>query len=651
MSSSKSALLLGLFGVAGTLWSLGTAAFLLAVAYLATGGWRTLRLLARTAPRDVLAAVGYMRLNWYMHRRVAEDTTVARVFASLARRQPDKPCIVTTTTAAAWTFAQVQDYSERVASAFAALGLRPGDEVALLTESRPEAIMLWLGLSKLGVVSALINYNLKHASLAHCISCVRSRAVVFTNALLEPLRDARPLVAEKLGTEPLYVCLDADVQDLGAPVTWLEPLMGGPPRAPPPYRGGMDDRLLYIYTSGTTGLPKAAIIKQRRFFSMASAVRHMMPMRDDDVLYVCLPVYHVAAGVLALAQTLLFGNTSVLRPRFSASAFWQDCARHGCTVAQYIGETCRYLLAQPPGPQDRAHRVRLVFGNGLRPQLWRRFAERFGLADLREVYGATEGNANLVNTDNRPGAVGFFPVLFMLWPALGERLLPIKLVRVDQGTGLPLRDKQGICVACAPGQVGELVGKVERSHMHQFDGYVNKEATQKKLYRDVFRKGDVAFASGDLLITDELGYVYFRDRTGDTFRWKGENVSTAELEGVAAQALGLSDCVAYGVSLPGVEGRAGMLAVRDPARSTDLDTLLAALRSQLPAYALPLFVRLVRAVDTTSTYKLKKGDLQRQEYHLDQLGGDPCFFLDAGRRYVPLDRGLYERMCAGAVRL
>lgn len=648
--SSKSALLLGLFGVAGTLWSLTTAALLLAAAYLATGGWRTLHLLARTAPRDVLAAIGYMRLNWYMHRRVAEDTTVARVFATLAHRHPDKPCIVTAQRS--WTFAQVQEYSERVAAALGPLGLRAGDEVSLLTESRPEAVMLWLGLSKLGVVSALINYNLKQASLAHCISCVRSRAVLFTRALLEPLRDARPLVAEKLGAEPLYVCLDADVRDLGAPVTWLEPLLqAAQPRAPP-YRGGMDDRLLYIYTSGTTGLPKAAIIKQRRFFSMASAVHHMMPMRDDDVLYVCLPVYHVAAGVLALSQALLFGNTAVLRPRFSASAFWGDCARYGCTVAQYIGETCRYLLAQPPGPHDRAHSVRLMFGNGLRPQLWRPFADRFGLADLREVYGATEGNANLVNTDNRPGAVGFFPVLFMLWPALGERLLPIKLVRVDQATGLPLRDKFGICLACGPGQVGELVGKVERSHMHQFDGYVNKEATQKKLYRDVFRKGDLAFASGDLLVTDELGYVYFRDRTGDTFRWKGENVSTAEVEGVAAQALGLSDCVAYGVSLPGTEGRAGMLAIQDPERHTDLEALLATLRSQLPAYAVPLFVRLTRSVDTTSTYKLKKGDLQRHEYHLDQLDGDPCFFLDqASGRYVPLDRDLYERLCMGACRL
>ncbi|CAN7990787.1 unnamed protein product [Ixodes hexagonus] len=643
MSSSKSALLLGLFGVAGTLWSLTTASLLLAVVYLALGGWRTLRLLVATAPRDIRAALGYLRLNWYMRRRLAQDATVGRVFDDLARRQPDKACLVDPSRV--WTFSQVHDLSERVAAVFWAQGLRPGDEVVILTESRPEAVILWLGLSKVGVVSALVNSNLKQAPLAHCISCVRCRAVVFSAGLLPSLRQAVPLMGQ---LSPRYFCLDAAPEDLGVPCVPLAPLLAqAEPRAPP-YRGSMNDRLLYIYTSGTTGLPKAAIIRQRRFFSIASSVRHMMPLRDDDVLYVCLPIYHVAAGVLAVSQTLLFGNTAVLRAKFSASAFWDDCIRWKCTVSQYIGETCRYLLAQPTKDCDRQHGVRLMFGNGLRPQLWKSFAERFGVRDLREVYGATEGNANLVNTDNRVGAVGFVPTVFRLWPVLAEWVLPVKLVRVDRVTGLPLRDKRGLCVACQPGEEGELVGKVDRSHMRSFDGYVSHEATQKKLYRDVFRKGDAAFASGDLLLMDDQGYVYFRDRTGDTFRWKGENVSTAEVEAVASQVLGLTDCVVYGVALPGTEGRAGMLAVCDPSGSTDLDALASHMCNTLPPYAVPLLVRFTSSLQLTATFKLQKGPLQRQGF--EQLGGDPCFLLQNGR-YVPLEGPLYDRLCAGQCRL
>lgn len=647
---SKSALLFGMVGVVGTLWSLWTAVLLVAFVYLVTGGWRTLRVIVATLPRDLRGAVRYVRMNWYIHKQVRDNATVGRLFQQTAARLPTKPCFITQERT--WTFHDVELWTNRVAHCFAREGLCFGDEVAVFTSSRPETLMFWLGLSKIGVVSSLINNNLKQASLVHCITCVNNCAVVFTVDLLESLREVKPAIVEKIKGVRFFVLGASSDEALKGFDAWrLEPLLEDSPVDPPPPCGSIHDRLMYIYTSGTTGLPKAAIIKHRRYITIASGVRHIMPLRDDDVLYICLPLYHVAACVLGSSQTLLFGTTAVMRGKFSASAFWDDCIRFRCSVTQYIGEICRYLLAQPPKPQDRQHSIRLMFGNGLRPQIWTEFVERFGVKDIRELYGATEGNSNLVNTDNRVGAVGFVPSIFKAVPWLGERLLPLRLIRVDEATGTPLRDKKGLCIPCGPNEVGELVGKVHNAPMHQFDGYVSKEATRKKLYTDVFHKGDLAFASGDLLVMDDFGYVYFRDRTGDTFRWKGENVSTAEVEGVISRVLGLTDCVVYGVTVPGAEGRAGMAAILDPDHKTDLDLLLPELRKALPAYAVPMFIRLLSSMDATSTFKLKKVELQKHEFHLDHVD-DPIYFLDSkAGRYVLLDRDLYARICAGELRI
>ncbi|XP_064465878.1 long-chain fatty acid transport protein 1-like [Ornithodoros turicata] len=647
---SKSALLFGMVGVVGTLWSFWTTALLVAFVYLVTGGWRTIRLMVETAPRDMRAGIGYARLNWYIYQRVRENATVGQLFQRTAERLPNKPCFITQERS--WTYQDVERWTNRVAHCFAREGFRFGEEVSLFTASRPEALMLWLGLSKIGVVSALVNNNLKQASLLHCITCINSRAVIFTVDLLETLKEVQPDIVQKLRGVRFYVLGAPNDEALhGFNAKRLEPLLDESSTDSPAPCGGIHDRLVYIYTSGTTGLPKAAIIKHHRYIYIASAVHFIMPLREDDVLYVCLPLYHVAACALGCSQSLMFGLTTVQRGKFSASAFWDDCIRFNCTVTQYIGEICRYLLAQPQKPQDRQHKIRLVFGNGLRPQIWKEFADRFAIKDIREVYGATEGNSNLVNTDNRVGAVGFVPTIFKVIPWLGERLLPVRLIRVDEVTGTPLRDKKGLCIPCGPNEVGELVGKVHNSPMLRFDGYVSKEATRKKLYTDVFHKGDIAFASGDLLVMDEMGYVYFRDRTGDTFRWKGENVSTAEVEGVISRVLGLTDCVVYGVTIPGAEGRAGMAAILDPDRKTDLDQLLRSLRKELPAYAVPVFIRLLSSLDATSTFKLKKVELQKHEFHLDHVD-DPLYFLDPQtKRFVPLDRDLYNRICAGEVRV
>uniref|UniRef100_A0A0L8FZ86 Long-chain-fatty-acid--CoA ligase n=2 Tax=Octopus bimaculoides TaxID=37653 RepID=A0A0L8FZ86_OCTBM len=358
---------------------------------------------------------------------------------------------------------------------------------------------------------------------------------------------------------------------------------------------------MFIYTSGTTGLPKAATITHCRYFFMAYGIKQFLQVKESDVLYNTLPLYHSAGGILGIGQTLLGGTTCVIRKKFSASQFWIDCVHYGCTVSQYIGEICRYLLAQPNRPEEKQHKLRLMFGNGLRPQIWEQFQKRFSIEQIGEFYGATEGNCSLINIDNTVGAVGYTTRILPF-------LYPVTLVKVDEYTGEPVRDTNGICVKAKPGEPGLLVGKIVKGDpTREFDGYLNQKETSKKIIPDVFRKGDRAFATGDILSMDAFGYMYFRDRTGDTFRWKGENVSTSEVEAVISNILKLQDVVVYGVEIPGVEGRAG-------------------------------------------TFKIQKTELRKENFNVN-LTGDRIYYMDSSsRKYQLITPDIYQDICSGKIR-
>jgi solute carrier family 27 fatty acid transporter 1/4 len=286
-----------------------------------------------------------------------------------------------------------------------------------------------------------------------------------------------------------------------------------------------------------------------------------------------------------------------------------------------------------------------MFGNGLRPQIWEPFQKRFNVERICEFYGSTEGNANIINMEGKVGAVGFKSLIL-------PSVLPVILIKVDEETGEPIRDKDGLCIECEPGEPGEFVGRIQKNHpLRDFDGYADESATKKKILRDVFKKGDLCFRSGDVLVMDEFGYFYFRDRTGDTFRWRGENVSTSEVEGVLSHILDHKDCVVYGVEVPGCEGRAGMAAIHDPDDDVDLDALAKGMKKALAAFARPVFVRKVRQLDTTGTYKLKKLDLQHEAFDMERVQ-DPLYFLDPSTgTYVPLDETLYDQILTGKTRL
>uniref|UniRef100_A0A5F5PHE2 long-chain-fatty-acid--CoA ligase n=1 Tax=Equus caballus TaxID=9796 RepID=A0A5F5PHE2_HORSE len=591
--SVASLVLLWLLGLPWT-WS---AAAALGV-YVGGGGWRFLRIVCKTARRDLfgLSVLIRVRLELQRHRRACH--TVPRIFQAVAQRQPERPALVDAASGACWTFAQLDAYSNAVANLFRQLGFVPGDVVAIFLEGRPEFVGLWLGLAKAGVEAALLNVNLRREPLAFCLGTSGAKALVFGGELAAAVAE----VSAQLGKSLLKFC-SGDVEPEGVlPDTQLlEPLLreaSTAPLAQPPGKG-MDDRLFYIYTSGTTGLPKAAIIVHSRFYRMAAFSHHAYSMRAADVLYDCLPLYHSAGNIIGVGQCLLYGLTVVLRKKFSASRFWDDCVQYDCTVVQYIGEICRYLLRQPVREAEARHRVRLAVGNGLRPAIWEEFAQRFGVRQIGEFYGATECNCSIANMDGKVGSCGFNSRIL-------PHVYPIRLVKVNEDTMELLRDAQGLCIPCQ---------------------------------------------AGDVLVMDELGYMYFRDRGGDTFRWRGENVSTTEVEGVLSRLLGQTDVAVYGVAVPGVEGKAGMAAIVDPHGQLSPNALYQELQKVLAPYARPVFLRLLPQVDTTGTFKIQKTRLQREGFDPRQTS-DRLFFLDLKQgHYLPLDQGVYTHICSGAFAL
>jgi fatty-acyl-CoA synthase len=387
-------------------------------------------------------------------------------------------------------------------------------------------------------------------------------------------------------------------------------------------------------------------VNHYRVMLASYAFAGVMDTRPTDRMYDCLPLYHTAGGVVATGALLVKGGSVVIRDKFSAREFWDDVVRWDCTCFQYIGELCRYLVNSPPSPKEREHHLRLACGNGLRPDVWPQFKRRFQIPQIIEFYAATEGNVSLFNFDGKEGAVGRLP----WWIAAR---FPTKIVRFDPESQQPVRDGRGFCIECEVDEPGEVIGKIMKDASRpgqRFEGYANETETNRKIMHDVFKKGDVWFRTGDLMRKDKNGYFYFVDRIGDTFRWKGENVSTTEVEEAVGRFDGVLETNVYGVQISGHEGRAGMAAIvaKDNLNLTALHDYIA---QQLPEYARPVFLRIRKDNDVTSTFKQKKINLVKEGFDPGRTA-DPIYFNDPQRKaFVRIDPALYERINSGELRL
>ena len=569
----------------------------------------------------------------------APGTTLTSLLDELGRTHGDRPALLGE--GQHLSYRALAERSNRIARWAIAEGFAAGDVVCLLMHNCPDYVAIWLGLTRAGCVVALINTNLVAEALLHSIRVAASARLIVGQALLP----AVTAIADRLPPDTrVWVHGEAAATDqprFGPEIARhsAAPLTAAERSLPVPA-----DCAFLIYTSGTTGAPKAARVTHARVMEWSFWFAGMMDVQPEDRLYDCLPLYHSTGGIVAIGAMLVRGGSVLIRERFSASRFWDDVVEGDCTIFQYIGELCRYLVASPAHARERQHRLRLACGNGLQRDVWTAFAQRFAVPQILEFYAATEGSVSLYNCEGMPGAIGRVP------PFLAQRF-PVRLVRCDAESGEVLRDADGLCIACGPDEAGEAVGLVldrARAPARQFDGYTDAAASARKLLRNVVAQGDCWFRTGDLMRRDAAGYFYFVDRIGDTFRWKGENVATTEVATVLRACPGVSDAAVYGVMVPGHEGRAGMAAITTDA-AFDIGGLWAYLSARLPNYAQPLFVRVCAALDLTGTFKLAKGRLAREGY---ADSADPVWFNDreAGR-YIPCDAQLLQSIRDGGRRL
>ncbi len=520
-------------------------------------------------------------------------------------------------------------------------GIDPGATVALFMENRPDYLAVWFGLAKVGIATALINTQLTGTGLAHCVATACADHIIVDAPLAEAWRSARSHVGAEVSA-----WLSGDVaDDFGRLDEVLSEGSSGRPDRRLRAESRAEDLVLLIYTSGTTGLPKAARITHLRMLLTMHSFAAASGSTARDVIYAPLPLYHTVGGVCAPGIALTVGGAIALRRQFSASAFWSDCVRFEATLFQYIGELCRYLLNASPQPDERRHRLRLAVGNGLRPDVWDRFQQRFAIPRILEFYGATESNLTLFNFDGGPHAIGRAPPYM-------KSAVNVSLIRFDPVAERPVREASGRCTPCVDEEIGEAIARIDpaRAQM-RFEGYSDAGATEGKVLRDVFEPGDAWFRSGDLMRRDRLGYFYFVDRIGNTFRWKGENVSTTEVAEVIASVPGIFEVNVYGVEVPGFGGRAGMASlVVDEARFDPAD-VREAVHARLPGYARPLFLRLTRAMETTGTFKQKKAEAIREGFDPRTVGDALMFDDPRHRAYVSLSEAVHDEIVSGALRL
>ena len=553
--------------------------------------------------------------------------SIGQVLEDLARRTPNQAAVKFGDRQ--WSYAEFNAWVNRIATLFAQQGIRTGDVVGILSENRPDVLAAVAATVKLGAIAGMLNHNQRGDVLAHSIKLIHPKLLVVGSESVAALATtAYGPGAEGMGH---YWIGEGEV---AAGYTELEKATQRLPADNPP---GTREILLkqpcfYIFTSGTTGLPKASVMTHYRWVrGMAGVGQMAMRMRPEDVIYMPLPMYHNNALTVTWGAALGGGCCVALTRKFSATRFWDEVRHYEATAFCYIGELCRYLLNQPPSPRDREHRVRVIVGNGLRPEIWDEFQQRFGIARINEFYGASECNLAFINAFDQRRTAGYCPLSYAV-------------VEYDNEHDQPMRDAKGRLRKVAKGGIGLLVSEV--TDKSPYDGYTESAASEKKLLRNAFKQGDCWFNTGDLVRDQGFRHIQFVDRVGDTFRWKGENVATTEVEAALTGFVQIEQAVVYGVEIPGADGRAGMAALTLTVSEAEFDCAALAqhLHALLPAYAIPLFLRLRKAQETTGTFKYRKVELKDEAFDPTRVD-EPLFgLLDRARGYEPLNAETVERI-------
>jgi len=541
------------------------------------------------------------------------------------------------------TYAQVNQWANRIAHHLIFQGLGKGDVVAVFIENRPELLVTILAVAKVGAISALLNTSQTRDTLVHSLNLVAPAAIIVGEELVPAFSAVRDRVSIEAARTWFVADQDTSRHPGIAPEGFINLMSvsidgcGANPASS--QQVFFDDPCFYIYTSGTTGLPKAGVFKHGRWMrSSASFGMIALDMRPDDVVYCTLPLYHATGLCVCWGSAISGASGFAIRRKFSASQFWSDVRKYRATTLGYVGELCRYLVDQPPSADDSKHGVTKMIGNGLRPGAWSEFKTRFGVNHICELYAASDGNIGFTNILNFDNTVGFS---LMSW----------ELAAYDHDSGAPTREANGFMRKVGKGEQGLLLAKIDDKA--PLDGYTDPQKTEKVVLHDVFVKGDRYFNTGDLMRNIGFGHAQFVDRLGDTYRWKGENVSTTEVENILLQHPHISEAVAYGVEIKNTNGRAGMAAIT-PAESLatlDFSELLAFARQQMPAYAVPLFLRVKVKMETTGTFKYQKTRLKDEAFDPGKTGDDPIYaWLPGTQTYVQVTEQLLSEIHDGKYR-
>ncbi len=579
----------------------------------------------------------YARFGEQMQKALTNpNQSIATSIEELAKNMPKKKALLYEDSS--WTWQEFNEESNIIANHFLNSGLEPNDTVALMLENSPEYLFYTTGINKLQGISALINFNLRKQALIHSFKLAEPRWIIVDGDSLPYFIE----IVEDLDYPYENIYVINNNKNNPHDFTNLQTITKNLSRTNPDttYNSILHQTALYIYTSGTTGLPKACVMENFKLFTQGNFLGIAFAKTDiNDIVYIPTPLYHnLAIGVAwpAISQT---GATLAIRKRFSASEYWKDIHKFQATCSIYVGEIPRYLLNQPPSEYEKNHTLKKMLGLGLRKEIWERFQSRFQIGHIYEFYGLTEGHRSLINVEEIPGMIGRLTQSGLI------------LVKVNPETGEFYRNERGYCIKCKPGDIGMVLLKIDKGTF--FMGYTDKEKTEDKFLHDVFLKDDTYFNTNDMLMLHDDLWVSFADRFGDTYRWKGENVSTLEIESILNSYPSIYMSAVYGVSIPNTEGKAGMAAIKlNPSLKFEIDNFSQFIADVFPVYSIPVFIRICEdELEITGPYKIKKTNILREAYHIDLITDKVYLWNQQDKIYISLDNDIYQKLINGQLRI